>query len=170
MRCPFCSAARTNVVDSRMASEGEQVRRRRQCAECGERFTSYESPELSYPRIVKSDGRREDFNEDKLRAGLQRSLEKRPIKTEEVENAVGRIKRRLRTLGEREIAARSVGDQVMRELQGIDHVAYVRFASVYRNFDDVRGFLDEIRQLENELPPARQQGQLDFLTRGEDEP
>lgn len=169
MRCPFCSAARTNVVDSRMAGEGEQVRRRRQCAECGERFTSYESPELSYPRIVKSDGRREDFNEDKLRAGIQRSLEKRPIKTEEVENAVGRIKRRLRTLGEREIAARSVGDQVMRELQGIDHVAYVRFASVYRNFDDVRGFLDEIRQLESELPPARQQGQLDFLTRDEGE-
>lgn len=170
MRCPFCSAARTNVVDSRMASEGEQVRRRRQCAECGERFTSYESPELSYPRIVKSDGRREDFNEDKLRAGLQRSLEKRPIKTEEVENAVGRIKRRLRTLGEREIAARSVGDQVMRELRGIDHVAYVRFASVYRNFGDVRDFSEEIEQLENELPPALKHDQLDLLPRGEDEP
>lgn len=170
MRCPFCSAARTNVVDSRMASEGEQVRRRRQCAECGERFTSYESPELSYPRIVKSDGRREDFNEDKLRAGLQRSLEKRPIKTEEVENAVGRIKRRLRTLGEREIAARSVGDQVMRELRGIDHVAYVRFASVYRNFGDVRDFSEEIEQLENELPPAMKQDQLDLLPRDEDEP
>lgn len=170
MRCPFCSAARTNVVDSRMASEGEQVRRRRQCAECGERFTSYESPELSYPRIVKSDGRREDFNEDKLRAGLQRSLEKRPIKTEEVENAVGRIKRRLRTLGEREIAARSVGDQVMRELRGIDHVAYVRFASVYRNFDDVRDFSEEIEQLENELPPALKHDQLDLLPRGEDKP
>lgn len=170
MRCPFCSAARTNVVDSRMASEGEQVRRRRQCAECGERFTSYESPELSYPRIVKSDGRREDFNEDKLRAGLQRSLEKRPIKTEEVENAVGRIKRRLRTLGEREIAARSVGDQVMRELRGIDHVAYVRFASVYRNFGDVRDFSEEIEQLENELPPAMKLDQLDLLPRDEDEP
>lgn len=170
MRCPFCSAARTNVVDSRMASEGEQVRRRRQCAECGERFTSYESPELSYPRIVKSDGRREDFNEDKLRAGLQRSLEKRPIKTEEVENAVGRIKRRLRTLGEREIAARAVGDQVMRELRGIDHVAYVRFASVYRNFDDVRDFSEEIEQLENELPPALKHDQLDLLPRDEDEP
>lgn len=170
MRCPFCSAARTNVVDSRMASEGEQVRRRRRCAECGERFTSYESPELSYPRIVKSDGRREDFNEDKLRAGLQRSLEKRPIKTEEVENAVGRIKRRLRTLGEREIAARSVGDQVMRELRGIDHVAYVRFASVYRNFGDVRDFSEEIEQLENELPPALKHDQLDLLPRDEDEP
>lgn len=170
MRCPFCSAARTNVVDSRMASEGEQVRRRRQCAECGERFTSYESPELSYPRIVKSDGRREDFNEDKLRAGLQRSLEKRPIKTEEVENAVGRIKRRLRTLGEREIAARSVGDQVMRELRDIDHVAYVRFASVYRNFGDVRDFSEEIEQLKNELPPALKHDQLDLLPRDEDEP
>lgn len=170
MRCPFCSAARTNVVDSRMAGEGDQVRRRRQCAECGERFTSYESPELSYPRIIKSDDRREDFNEDKLRAGIQRSLEKRPVKTEEVENAVGRIKRRLRTLGQREIAARLVGDQVMRELRGIDHVAYVRFASVYRNFGDVREFSEEIRQLENELSSAQQQGQLDFLTRGEDEP
>ena len=170
MRCPFCSAARTNVVDSRMAGEGDQVRRRRQCAECGERFTSYEAPELSYPRIVKSDDRREDFNEDKLRAGIQRSLEKRPVKTEEVENAVGRIKRRLRTLGQREIAARLVGDQVMRELRDIDHVAYVRFASVYRNFGDVRDFSEEIRQLESELSSAPQQGQLDFLTRGEDEP
>ena len=170
MRCPFCSAARTNVVDSRMAGEGDQVRRRRQCAECGERFTSYESPELSYPRIIKSDDRREDFNEDKLRAGIQRSLEKRPIKTEEVENAIGRIKHRLRTLGQREIASRLVGDQVMRELQDIDHVAYVRFASVYRNFDDVRAFLEEIEQLGNELPPALKRRQLDLLTRGEDEP
>ena len=170
MRCPFCSAARTNVVDSRMAGEGDQVRRRRKCAECGERFTSYESPELSYPRIVKSDDRREEFNEDKLRAGIQRSLEKRPIKTQEVEDAIGRIKRRLRTLGEREIAAREVGEQVMGELRGIDHVAYVRFASVYRNFEDVRAFLEEIEQLENELPPALKQGQMDLLTRDEDEP
>ena len=170
MRCPFCSAARTNVVDSRMAGEGDQVRRRRKCAECGERFTSYESPELSYPRIVKSDDRREEFNEDKLRAGIQRSLEKRPIKTQEVEDAIGRIKRRLRTLGEREIAAREVGEQVMGELRGIDHVAYVRFASVYRNFEDVRAFLEEIEQLENELPPALKQGQMDLLIRDEDEP
>lgn len=170
MRCPFCSAARTQVVDSRIASEGDQVRRRRQCAECGERFTSYESPELSYPRIVKSDSRREEFNEDKLRAGLQRSLEKRPVKTEEVENAIGRIKRWLRTLGEREIDARQVGDQVMRELRGIDHVAYVRFASVYRSFDDVGAFLEEIEQLENELPPTLKRDQLDLLPRDEDEP
>lgn len=170
MRCPFCSAARTNVVDSRMAGEGDQVRRRRQCAECGERFTSYESPELSYPRIVKSDDRREDFNEDKLRAGLQRSLEKRPIKTEEVENAIGRIKRQLRTLGEREIASRQVGEWVMRELRGIDHVAYVRFASVYRRFNDVGAFLEEIEQLENEVPPALKRDQLDLLPRDEDEP
>lgn len=170
MRCPFCSAARTQVVDSRMASEGDQVRRRRQCAECGERFTSYESAELSYPRVVKSDNRREEFNEDKLRAGLQRSLEKRPVKTEEVENAIGRIKRWLRTLGEREIDARQVGDQVMRELRNIDHVAYVRFASVYRSFDDVGAFLEEIEQLENELPPTLKRDQLDLLPRDEDEP
>lgn len=170
MRCPFCSAARTSVVDSRMASAGDQVRRRRKCAECGERFTSYEAPELSYPRIVKSDNRREDFNEDKLRAGLLRSLEKRPVKTEEVENAIGRIKRQLRTLGEREIDARQVGDWVMRELRDIDHVAYVRFASVYRSFDAVEAFLEEIEQLENELPPALKQDQLDLLPRDEDEP
>ena len=170
MRCPFCSAARTQVVDSRMASEGDQVRRRRQCAECGERFTSYESAELSYPRVVKSDNRREEFNEDKLRAGLQRSLEKRPVKTEEVENAIGRIKRWLRTLGEREIDARQVGDQVMRELRNIDHLAYVRFASVYRRFDDVGAFLEEIEQLENELPPTLKRDQLDLLPRDEDEP
>lgn len=163
MRCPFCNEPDTRVIDSRDASEGDQVRRRRECMACKERFTTYESAELSYPRIVKSDGRREAFIEEKLRAGLMRALEKRPVEMDAVEVSVERIKRHLRETGDREINSQKVGDWVMEQLRELDQVAYVRFASVYRSFEDVRAFLDEIERLENELPPAVKKDQLDLI-------
>ena len=163
MRCPFCSSADTKVIDSRLADEGDQVRRRRECVECKERFTSYESAELNYPRIIKSDGRREQFMENKLRSGILRALEKRPVEMEKVEIAIAHIKHKLRSLGEREVKSRRVGDWVMHELRAMDQVAYVRFASVYRDFGDVKAFLEEIERLENELPPELREGQLDLL-------
>ena len=164
MRCPFCSSADTKVIDSRVADEGDQVRRRRECIECKERFTSYESAELNYPRIIKSDGRREPFIENKLRTGILRALEKRPVETGKVEVAITHIKHKLRSLGEREVKSRRVGDWVMHELRAMDQVAYVRFASVYHDFGDVKAFLEEIERLENELPPELREGQLDLLT------
>ena len=163
MRCPFCAATDTRVIDSRLVGEGDQIRRRRECTECSERFTTYESAELNYPRINKTDGRREQFNEVKLRGGILRALEKRPVEMDKVENAISRIKHKLRALGEREVKSRKVGDWVMEELRKIDQVAYVRFASVYRSFEDVRAFLEEIERLENELPPELRKDQLDLL-------
>lgn len=168
MRCPFCSFEDTRVIDSRMTGEGDLVRRRRECLECRERFTTYESAEFSYPRIIKSDGRREQFVEEKLRAGILRSLEKRPVAMEKVEIAIARIKHRLRSLGEREVKSREVGDWVMEELKSVDQVAYIRFASVYQSFADVRAFLDEIERLEDEMPPDLKKSQLDLLKGGDD--
>ena len=170
MRCPFCSANDTRVIDSRLVGEGDQIRRRRECVACSERFTTYEVAELTYPHINKSDGRREQFNEDKLRAGMFRALEKRPVDMEQVEMAIARIKHKLRAAGEREVKSRTIGDWVMEELRGLDQVAYVRFASVYRSFEDVRAFLDEIERLENELPPELKKDQLDLLTNESEEP
>ena len=163
MRCPFCAATDTRVIDSRLVGEGDQIRRRRECMECNERFTTYESAELNYPRINKTDGRREQFNEGKLRGGILRALEKRPVEMDKVETAISRIKHKLRALGEREVKSRKIGDWVMEELRKIDQVAYVRFASVYRSFEDVRAFLEEIERLENELPPEIRKDQLDLL-------
>src|SRR5688500_15748017 len=128
MHCPYCGAPDTRVIDSRLASEGAQVRRRRECTRCEERFTSYESPELALPRVIKRDGRRQPFVEGKLRTGMQHALEKRPVRTEDVEAAIGRIKRKLLATGERELEARQIGEWVMTELQALDQVAYVRFA------------------------------------------
>ncbi len=147
MHCPFCSADDTKVIDSRLVTGGDQVRRRRECLTCGERFTTFETAELVMPRIVKRDGSREPFNEDKLRAGLQRALEKRPVSVEDVENAVNRVKHQLRSLGEREVAAGDLGERVMAVLRELDAVAYVRFASVYRDFQDVSEFQQEIERL-----------------------
>ena len=169
MHCPFCSANDTRVIDSRLVGEGDQIRRRRECMECKERFTTYEVAELNYPHINKSDGRREQFSEDKLRGGILKALEKRPVDMELVEVALAHIKHKLRALGEREVKSRKVGDWVMEELRKIDQVAYVRFASVYRSFEDVRAFLDEIERLENELPPELRKDQLDFLTSDSDD-
>jgi transcriptional repressor NrdR len=147
MRCPFCSEPDTRVIDSRLAEDGERVRRRRECTACQERFTTYEAAELSLPRVIKSDGRREPFIEDKLRAGMLRALEKRPVALEDVEASIADIKRHLRALGEREVRSRLVGDLVMAALRRLDAVAYLRFASVYRRFEDVQAFVEEIERL-----------------------
>ena len=163
MRCPFCSNMDTRVIDSRLVGAGDQIRRRRECIKCTERFTTYESAELNFPRILKSDGRREPFSEDKLRGGILRAIEKRPVSMERVEVAISQIKHKLRTEGEREVKSRKLGDWVMEELRTLDQVAYVRFASVYRSFEDVRAFLEEIEQLENDLPPEIKESQLDLL-------
>lgn len=163
MRCPFCGAQDTKVVDSRLAGEGDQVRRRRECLSCAERFTTYELAELRMPRVVKSDGVREDFSEDKLRVGFLRALEKRPVDTEQIEAAIDRVKRELITLGEREVASRTIGEWVMNELRDLDQVAYVRFASVYRSFQDVNAFREEIERLEQAPNPELKKHQLPLL-------
>lgn len=166
MRCPFCNEPDTRVIDSRDASEGDQIRRRRECTDCKERFTTYETAELSFPKIVKSDGRREAFLEEKLRAGLMRALEKCPVEMDAVEASIEKIKRQLRKTGEREIDSQKVGDWVMEQLRDLDQVAYVRFASVYRSFEDVRAFLDEIERLEDVLPPEVKKDLLDLNSAG----
>jgi transcriptional repressor NrdR len=148
MRCPFCSQPDTKVIDSRLANDGDSVRRRRECITCGERFTTFESAELVMPRIVKSDGTRAPFDENKLHSGIMRSLEKRPVGMERVEAAINRIKHKLRATGDREVNSRRLGEWVMNELRELDEVAYVRFASVYRSFQDVSAFQDEIRRLQ----------------------
>ena len=150
MHCPFCNHEDTKVIDSRLAGEGQQVRRRRECEKCGERFTTFETAELVMPRIVKNDGSREPFDEEKLRSGLMRALEKRPVSTESMEAALARISHKLQVAGEREIKARQIGEWVMEELRSLDEVAYVRFASVYRSFQDVNEFREEIERLQDE--------------------
>ena len=147
MHCPFCTAQETKVIDSRLVAEGHQVRRRRECTICHERFTTFELAELVMPRVVKRDGSREPFNEEKMRAGLQRALEKRPVSTEEIEQCIVRLKSSLRATGEREVASEFVGELIMNALKELDKVAYVRFASVYRSFEDIRGFGEEIARL-----------------------
>ena len=147
MHCPFCSAEETKVIDSRLVAEGHQVRRRRECAECRERFTTFESAELVMPRVIKRDGTREPFNEDKLRAGLQRALEKRPVSTEKVEQCILQLKSTLRATGEREVESELLGNLIMDALKELDKVAYVRFASVYRSFEDIKEFGEEIARL-----------------------
>jgi len=147
MFCPFCNADDTKVIDSRLVADGHQVRRRRECLACHERFTTFEAAELVMPRIIKRDGSREPFNEDKLRNGLLRSLEKRPVSTEEIEQLIHKIKSQLRATGERELASQMLGNLIMDELVKVDKVAYVRFASVYRSFKDIREFGEEIARL-----------------------
>lgn len=162
MYCPFCNANETKVIDSRLAHDGTQVRRRRQCLECSERFTTYETAELKLPRLVKRDGRRESFDETKLRTGIERSLEKRPVSTDAIDAAITRIKRRL--LGsEREIPASRLGEWVMEELRNLDHIAYIRFASVYLSFDDMDAFRETIDRLERDLSPEARKHQISFL-------
>ena len=163
MQCPFCDEQETRVVDSRLALDGAQVRRRRECTSCAERFTTYEAAEVTIPRIVKNDGARVPFDERKLRLGMLRASEKRPVASDAIETAVGRIKRRLIRTGEREIDSRDVGEAVMEELRGLDQVAYVRFASVYRKFEDVSEFRDEVERLENEPPPEARRSQIPLI-------
>lgn len=151
MRCPFCSDVETKVIDSRLANDGDMVRRRRECLACAERFTTYESAELVMPRLVKRDGSRVPFDEEKLRSGFRKALEKRPVGTEAVENSILNIKRSLRATGDREVSSKILGGIVMDELRALDDVAYVRFASVYRSFNDVQAFREEIDHLEEQL-------------------
>ena len=147
MHCPFCSADDTKVIDSRLVSEGEAVRRRRECQACGERFTTFETAELVMPRVIKRDGSRVPFDEEKLRYGIVKAMEKRPISVDQVDAVVSHIKARLRATGERELPSMRVGEEVMRELKELDAVAYVRFASVYRDFQDVSEFAEEVLKL-----------------------
>lgn len=148
MHCPFCPEPDTRVIDSRLSNDGTQVRRRRECATCNERFTTYESAELNMPRIVKQDGSRMPFREDKLCAGVMRALEKRPVSTEQVDEAINRIKHQLLAAGEREVNSARIGNMVMEELLALDQVAYIRFASVYLDFGDINAFRDAIEKIE----------------------
>jgi len=147
MHCPFCNAPDTKVVDSRLATEGSQVRRRRECLHCSERFTTYESAELSLPRVVKSDGNREKFDEGKIRRGLIKALEKRPVESDAIDNVISLMSKRLMSAGVREIPSSQLGEWLMEYLRELDQVAYVRFASVYRSFQDVNAFREEIEKL-----------------------
>jgi len=162
MYCPFCSHQETKVIDSRLSGEGRQIRRRRQCLDCNERFTTFESAELVMPRLVKSDNSRQPFDESKLKNSMVRALEKRPVSSDAFEKAVGRLVHRLRTMGEREVPSRLIGEMVMEELRELDEVAYVRFASVYRSFQDVTEFQDEIKRLReiSEASASREQMSL----------
>jgi len=168
MHCPFCDAEDTKVIDSRLANQGFEVRRRRECLTCSERFTTFESAELVIPKLVKNDGRREPFNEDKLRAGIVRALEKRPVSSEDIESAVERIKKKLRSTGDREVPAQNVGHWVMDELRDLDHVGYVRFASVYRSFEDVNAFREEIERLEKAPTAEQRRNQMNLLDSKDD--
>jgi transcriptional repressor NrdR len=170
MRCPFCGAQDTKVVDSRLSGDGDQVRRRRRCVVCNERFTTYESAELNLPRVVKRDGSRVPFDGRKLRAGIMRAVEKRPISTEQIEAAVSRINRSLMGSGEGEVSSGRIGELVMDELRRLDQVAYVRFASVYRKFEDVAAFREEIERLERHPSPEAHRAQLDLLEELERKP
>jgi transcriptional repressor NrdR len=147
MYCPFCGHEETKVNDSRLAGEGRQIRRRRECLKCSERFTTFETAELLMPQVIKGDSAREAFDEGKLRSGMEKALQKRPVSREQIDEAVSRIVHRVRTLGDREITSRSVGELVMEELRHLDEVAFVRFASVYRQFEDVEAFHEEIQRL-----------------------
>lgn len=163
MHCPFCGANDTKVIDSRLASEGSMVRRRRECLSCTERFTTFETAELVMPHIIKSDGRREPFNEDKLRSGIVRALEKRPVGIETIDDAINRIMKKVRAKGERDFSSQSIGGLVMDELRDLDQVGYVRFASVYRSFQDVNAFEEEIEKLKNVPSPEVKKRQHSLL-------
>ena len=149
MKCPFCSHSETQVVDTRISEDGDFIRRRRQCGACEKRFTTYERPDVNFPTIVKKDGRRIEFERVKLRASMNLALRKRPVSTEQVDNAIERIEEKLLSLGAREVPSTRIGELVMRELKKLDKVAYVRFASVYRSFEDIDEFktlVDEVRR------------------------
>ena len=161
MHCPFCQHTDTRVIDSRVSEDGATIRRRREGEACGERFSTLENIEIKLPAVIKSDGRRDTFDARKLRAGFDRALQKRPVSEEQIEAAVRAVIHAIRMSGEREIASRRIGEFVMNELRKLDHVGYVRFASVYRSFEDVADFREEIEKLERDLPPGA--GQLSLL-------
>ena len=149
MKCPFCSHAETQVVETRISEDGDFIRRRRQCAACEKRFTTYERPDVAFPAIVKKDGRRIDYKRSKISGSMSLALRKRPVSVEQVDSAIERIEEKLLSLGLKEIPSNQIGELVMRELKKLDKVAYVRFASVYRSFEDIdefRALVDEVRQ------------------------
>ena len=154
MKCPFCQYIDNKVIDSRLSKDGDLIRRRRECNECGRRFTTYEKIEATFPLLIKKDGRREAFNRDKVIAGFQKACEKRPVSIEMIERAVDRIELKLQEIGEKEMASSFIGEEVMKELHGIDQVAYVRFASVYREFKDINEFMNELKDLLKEDKPG----------------
>jgi transcriptional repressor NrdR len=151
MYCPFCGAQETKVIDSRLVADGHQIRRRRECLNCKERYTTFETAELLMPRIIKRDGSREPFNEDKMLSGLTRALEKRPVSVEQIELAINILKTQLRSTGEREVASETLGTLIMEQLKELDKVAYLRFASVYLSFEDISEFADEIARLRPDI-------------------
>lgn len=153
MKCPFCGSSETQVVDSRVSEPGDSIRRRRRCLDCQKRFTTYETVELRLPQVVKTNGNRSDFDVSRIRVGFQRALHKRPVPTEYVDAAIDRIRQQVLSLGEREIPSRQIGEMVMAELHKLDKVGYIRFASVYRSFQDVSDFRDALREVEAP-PPA----------------
>jgi|TARA_B110000971_G_scaffold36172_1_gene34448 transcriptional repressor NrdR len=163
MKCPFCGTPDTRVVDSRLAQESTQVRRRRECVSCETRFTSYESALLNMPMVIKSDGSRDAFDEVRLRSGMLRALEKRPVAADQIEDAINRIKKHLLGVDSREIPSRKIGDLVMHELQRLDHVAYIRFASVYLSFEDIQSFQEVIKRLESEPTPEMHRRQVPLI-------
>jgi transcriptional repressor NrdR len=155
MKCPFCGSPETQVIDSRVSEAGDSIRRRRRCAECQKRFTTYETVELRLPQVVKTNGNRSDFSVDKIRVGFARALHKRPVPTEYVDAAIDRIVAKVLARGEREIAAREIGEMVMEELYKLDKVGYIRFASVYRSFQDVSDFRDALQEVETPPPVGK---------------
>lgn len=160
MHCLFCQHENTRVIDSRVSEDGATIRRRRECEACGERFSTLENIEIKLPTVIKSDGRRDGFDARKLRLGFDRALQKRPVSEEQIESAVRAVIHQIRMSGERELASRRIGEFVMGELRKLDHVGYVRFASVYRAFEDVADFREELDRLEHDLPG---EGQLSLL-------
>jgi len=169
MYCPFCNHQETKVIDSRLASEGQQIRRRRECLRCAERFTTFESAELVMPRIIKNDSSREPFDERKLRNSLLKALEKRPVSSEALDAAVVHVCQKLRAMGEREVASRLVGEMAMEELHHLDEVAYVRFASIYRSFQDIDAFREEIDRMRHRRSREATEAQLALWTSAEGE-
>ena len=169
MHCPFCKAEDTRVVDSRMAEDGSQVRRRRECEKCGARFTTFEKAQLQMPQIVKREGTPEPYDENKLRSGLSRALYKRPVSPEQIDQIVDNVERKLRTSSERQVPSRRVGELVMLELRDLDQVAYVRFASIYHQFKDATEFRDEVDRLLAFPSVEERRSQLPLIG-GEEEP
>ena len=163
MYCPFCGDQETKVVDSRLAGDGYQIRRRRECTGCAERFTTFESAEFVLPKLVKTDESREPFDEAKLRSGILKATEKRPISSETIEELISRVIRKVQKMGEREIQSRLLGEIVIEELREIDEIAFVRYASVYRRFQDVEEFEKEIESLRDATPMEKKRTQISIF-------
>ncbi len=158
MKCPFCNELQNRVIDSRLSKDGHAIRRRRECLDCGRRFTTYERVEASIPMVIKKDGRREEFDREKLSSGISRACQKRPVSVNDIEDFVEKVERKILEGGERETDSEVLGEEVMDFLKGLDEVAYVRFASVYRSFKDLKEFMSELKDLVGDSPGGRKRG------------